>query len=441
MSFPNASSSAVSDTAGSVLRSLRALPVRIEILDPHLVSAICGLHLGDAGQVLRQLADAGLAEPTRPASEHAAAEYRLRPEAREEAAHSPIPEANSEELLRRWAEFYLAVATHAEARFTPAHRTMPRTPQHISAVPAIEALPDGDLLDWLDRRSPDLQAAVAAVSAAGWSDVTVQLADALWPLLLRRSNSDLWLTVFGAYGLPAAENEAARTGVGDEERAVAGRMVRRMLTTLGAGLRDAGRAEEALSCFERARDSAVADDDPRDHAQALDGIGTFHQQAGHPDQALGPLGEALRIREEIGYSRGAALIRIRLGEALTALGRDSEALESFLTARRELLAVPDPFDAARALAFMGRLYLSAGHVSEGTEHLERAKEEFQAAGAGMWVARTTEWRAEAAVRGQSLGRARDLYRQARAQYTASGRDRDAARMDQRLASLNDGGQQ
>lgn len=90
MSFPNPASSALSDAAGSVLRSLHALPVRIEILDPHLVSAVCDLQIADAAQALRHLADAGLAESTRSATKHLAAEYRLCPKA-PESAHSPIP--------------------------------------------------------------------------------------------------------------------------------------------------------------------------------------------------------------------------------------------------------------------------------------------------------------------------------------------------------------
>jgi tetratricopeptide (TPR) repeat protein len=303
---------------------------------------------------------------------------------------------------------------------------MPRTPRYITSVPELEVLPDQDLLDWLDRRSADLQTAVAAVYTARRFDLTVQLVDALWPLLLRRRNTALWLTVVGAYGLPAAEKEAARTDLGEQQQAVARCMVRRMHTTLGGGLRDAGRLDEALEHYEQARHSALADDHLRDRAQALDGIGAVHQAAGRSQQALAPLDEALRIREEIRYSRGAALTRIRLGEAVTDLGRHREAVEYLLTARVALRQERDIYDAARALAFMGRTYLRAERWGEGDQHLVSALKEFDAAGAGLWAARTTEWRAEGAVQRGRSDAAKARYAKARALYAAAGRDRPGA---------------
>jgi tetratricopeptide (TPR) repeat protein len=406
---------------------LSALPAKI--LDSDLVGAVCVLPTEEAEQVLRHLADAGLV-------------LRLssRPYFVVDPHRTPADQpqtADQEEPLRKWAEYYLAAATAAEQRLTPSHRSMPRTAQYISTAPAaMTGMSDVDLLDWLDHRSGELRSAVSAAHAAGWTDLTTQLADAMWPLLLRRRNTDLWLTVIGTHGLPAAQHEAARPGLSQEEAAVARRMVRRMLTTLGGGLRYVARLDDALQRYQEAFDSATADGHRRDQAQALDGIGAVHHSAGRPAQAIDPLTAALDIREVIGHSRGAALTRVRLGEVAADLGQYPQAVAHLLTARTGLLAEPDPYDAARALAILGHVHLLAGRLTEAEQHLTTALAEFDACGGSPWAARATEWLADVALERADTDAARALLAKARTLFADADRTSEVARVDQALQNLS-----
>jgi tetratricopeptide (TPR) repeat protein len=314
---------------------------------------------------------------------------------------------------------------------------MPRSPQYITSAPAaVTGMSDVDLLDWLDHRSGELRSAVSAAHALGWTDLTTQLADAMWPLLLRRRDTDLWLTVIGTHGLPAAQHEAARPGLSQEEAAVARRMVRRMLTTLGGGLRYAARLEEALRRYQEAFDSAAADGHRRDQAQALDGIGAVHHSAGRPTQAINPLTTALKIRDVIGYTRGAALTRVRLGEVAADLGQYPRAVDHLITARTALLAEPDPYDAARALAFLGHVHLLAGRLTEAEHHLTTALAEFDACGGSPWAARATEWLADVALERADTDTARALLAKARTLFADADRTSDVARVDLALQNLS-----
>lgn len=431
---PDDSNHVLSPRAASALRTLGDLPA--QVLDPHLAAAVCDLEATDAEQVMGELADAGriVPSPQRDGRNGTGAEYTLA-QAREAA--EPAPPAAREEPLRRWTEYLLAAATRAEQRLTPSHRTMPRTPRHVSDTAAVTGLSDRDLLDWLQRRSIDFKSAIALAYSNRWYDMTVQVVDAMWPLLLRRRDLDLWVTVVGSYGLPAAKELAARPGLSPTEQAEAREMVRRMLTTLAGGLRNAGRIEEAQQRYQEALDGARADGHLRDQAQALNGLGGLHGQAGRHEEAVGLLVEALRIREEIGYTRGAALTRIRLGEIATDLDRHHQAIEYLVSARTVLLRLdePDPYDAARALALLGRVYLLAERFHQGENHMVNARIELEAAGALPWAARTFEWLADAARKQGHTGTARVRLTEARVLYARAHSPADLERVDQALVSL------
>lgn len=187
-----------------------------------------------------------------------------------------------------------------------------------------------------------------------------------------------------------------------------------------------------------AADMARSDDDRRGLAQALHGIGDSHQQAGHGHvTVIPPLQEALAIREEIGYTRGAALTRMLLG-GIASDQRDWDTAHDFLLrARADLLALtaPDAYNAARALAFLGRARARCGDYDTGVRDLCEAYDEFGATGSRRWAARTQEWLGEAALEHGHLEAAQAYFTDARVQYAACHSPRDVARLDEHLRTL------
>ncbi|MFB7270675.1 tetratricopeptide repeat protein [Streptomyces sp. NPDC056244] len=415
--------------AAAAFRRLGHLPGR-HSFNPDVVAAVCAVDRTEATRLLEILLSASLVQDLRADGDRnrpltCGFHDAVRALARERAGEEPQA---VREVLRRWVEWYLFAATAAEARLTPSHRTMPRTPRYIVTGPALfDQDTDQEVVEWLDRHRADLLAAADLTSAARWHDLGWQLPDAMWPLFRIRRHHEDWVTVHEEIGLPAAEQDRNRPAV------------RRMLTTLGGGLRSLGRYDEALEQYGQALTSARQDKARQDEAQALDGIGEVHRQAGRTSQAVTPLIQALAIRKKIGYVRGAALTRLKLGQIAADSGKWHDALTHLTRARFDLRGESDPYDAARALAHMGRTYTLAGHYAEGIAHLRRAEQEFTAAGSRHWQARTREWTGAAAYNQGRTKVAREHLTAAREMYEHLHSTRDIARIDQHLLALDEAG--
>lgn len=415
------------------LRLLGQLPGRI--LTPGLVAAVCATDHTRAGVLLTGFMAAGLVQDLRTHQERDAglavtcALYdAVAANARRWAQDTESP-ADRETALRRWVEWYLLAATAAEGRLSPDHRTMPRTPRLIIAVPGpglFDQVSEQEVVEWLERHRSDLLVAIAAAHAAGWVDLAWQLTDATQPLWVRRRHLDDWISVHTLHGLPAAEQDGQP------------RAVRRMLTTLAAGLCSAGVHDQALARYQQAANLARSAGDQRDLARSLHGIGDAHHQGGHRDDAaLPPLNQALTISEAIRDTHGAALTRILLGN-IAAGRRDWFTAHTFLArARAGLLTAPDPYNAARALAFLGRARARCGYYDAGIGELEQAHHEFGETGAHHWSARTQEWRGEAARDQHRMEDARLWFTAARTRYAALHSLPDVKRLDEQLNGLNE----
>lgn len=419
---------ALSPDAARAFRLLGCLPSRT--FDADVVAAVSAVDRAEATRLLELLLAVELAQDQRSddlrasGAEMECAFHDVVADLAKDQADGETPAAQ-EEARRRWVEWYLVAVTQAEARLTPSHRSLRRSPIHIlDGRPLFDGAPGPDVLAWLERRRDDLVSAVRASFAAGWYDLTWQLTDAMWPLFLRGRHTEDWISVHQNYGLPAAERD------GDPH------VVRRMLTTLGGGLRSAGRFDEALARYEQALASARQDVHSRDEAQALDGIGGCLQQADRSDEAVPPLLDALRIREEIGYERGVGLTRIRLAEVFADQGELHQALDHLTRARTTLRGISDTYEAARALALLGRTHIRDGHVTTGEAHLRQAGEEFAEAGSRHWRARTLEWLGESARDNSRPEEARDLLTASLDLYGTAHSPRDIARLDETLRDLN-----
>ncbi|MFD4629276.1 ATP-binding protein [Streptomyces sp. NPDC058284] len=419
----------------------------VALLGAETAAEACSLRREDADRLLDELAEVNLLEDLGPDPRTGTGRFRFHDLVRAHAAQLAVERdgpADAEAAVRRVIDYYLSAATEAETLLTPSHRILARRYAHPPTQrPPFQDAPGA--LHWLDTERDHLMAALRAAVEHGWDDTAWMLADAMFPLFLRLRPYDLWIEAHET-GLEAAR----RTGDKEAEG--------QMLTSGGAGLRNAGRHDEAIGWFGRALDVArerVASLESggatpvagpvdrqalsaarRAEAQALHGLGQSHRLAGRLAEATGYFRLALPLREAIGYRRGAALTRICLGDVALADGRPHEALPHLTAARADLLAEDDPYDAARALAFLGQAALrcagdDASAVVAAETQLTEALAEFEATGSLHWQARVLEFLGEAAEERREPERARSWYARSLALYRAAGAP-DARRLEERL---------
>ncbi|MFI0511809.1 AAA family ATPase [Streptomyces sp. WSLK1-5] len=324
-----------------------------------------------------------------------------------------------ERTLRLFVDWCLATAASADGILTPSHRLA----GHDLPASAAAATPlDGpeEALARLDTYRNALMSAVRLSARLGWHDSCWRLTDLMWPLFLRLRPSQMWIEAH-ALGLEAARRSGSRQGEG------------RMLTSGAIGLRNAGRYREAADWYRQALEMATADRDIRQQAQALSGLGHVGLLAHRLDEARGHFEHALRLRESIGYRRGAALSRRRLGETALAAGDLATAAEQLHRAGTELDALGETYEATRVLALLGHVLDREGDHDGGVRRLREALARFRAGASRSehWEARCLEWLGQAAEtrsdREESVRHyeaARDLLRRLSPE--------DAQRLDDRL---------
>ncbi|WP_150130608.1 tetratricopeptide repeat protein, partial [Streptomyces sp. 150FB] len=408
------------ETAGGY-RALGLAPV-VEF-GAAVTAEACQLTPDEAERLLEELAEANLVE------ELGADRYRFHDLVRLHAAQRAAAEETTTaraDTVRRVVEWYLATATAAKSLLSPTHRVL-RRDYVVSTPPYARTFDDTTVaLAWLDTERLHLMTAVGTAVEHGWDGLAWQLVDSLQPFFLRLRPYDLWIEAHEA-GLAAARRAGHPEGVS------------RMLTTGGSGLYNAGRYDEAVDWFTQALEGARRDADRRAEAHALHGLGQSHRLAGRLETAAGLFTEALTLREEIGYTRGAALSRLCLGDVALASGRPRDALALFTRARADLLAVPDPYDAARALAFLGHAHAADGirDFDTADRHLRQALREFAATGSVHWGARVQEMLGLSALGRGERQTARDWYEQSLAAYTPVS-PADTRRLHERLRNLDTG---
>ncbi|WP_037664261.1 tetratricopeptide repeat protein, partial [Streptomyces aurantiacus] len=213
--------------------------------------------------------------------------------------------------LRRIADHYLATATQAERIVDPQHRTMAR--DHGPGPVLTEDFGTGPeaALDWQERELPNLMAVLRGARTA-FPTVAWQLADALWPLFLRRKFYEEWRAAHQE-GLAAAED------LGDTAAQC------RMLTSGGVGELGMGCHERALEMFERAARQFRADGNALGHARTLNYRGLAHQRLGRLDEAARYFTRAADALPGVGDVRAGGLARLNLADVALARGRPAEA--------------------------------------------------------------------------------------------------------------------
>ncbi|MFJ2264605.1 hypothetical protein ACIOKD_41155 [Streptomyces sp. NPDC087844] len=165
-------------------RLLRLHPGRE--FDGAVVSALSAADR-DAAELLEVLADASLLIDAAGERHRFHDLVRLRAAAKARRDESPQERTKA---MRRIADHYLASATRAEGIIDPQHRTMARD-YRAGPVVIADVGPDSEAaLNRLERELPTLMAVIHQARSAGFPTVCWQLADALWPLFLRRKFYD-----------------------------------------------------------------------------------------------------------------------------------------------------------------------------------------------------------------------------------------------------------
>ncbi|MFJ3649167.1 tetratricopeptide repeat protein [Streptomyces murinus] len=327
------------------------------------------------------------------------------------------------DVLNRLVDWCLATAAVAEDVLVPGHRL----PGYDDLLHAVAPTPlDGpqEALRWLDTRRSALMGAVRHCAREGRHAHCWRLTDVMWPLFLRFRPTQLWIEAH-RLGLDAARRCGARQGEG------------RMLTSGAIGLRAAGEYPEAAQWYRQALDMATDDGDPRLQAQAVNGLGHICLLTHRLDEARGYFETALRLREAIGYRRGAALSRRRLGETLLAGGDMTGAARCLRRALHELRSLGEDYEATRALALLGHVLCLAEDHDKGVRRLRQARAGFRAGGAAHsehWEGRCLEWLGAAAESRGDRAEAALHYKAARKLFRRLDLT-DAGRLDERLSRL------
>ncbi|MFF9897830.1 ATP-binding protein [Streptomyces longispororuber] len=317
------------------------------------------------------------------------------------------PEPERAAALRRVADHYLATATRAEEVVDPQHRTMARDYGEGPVVTEDFGAGTEAALDWQERELANAMAVIRRARSA-FPTVSWQLADALWPLFLRRKFYEQWRAAHEE-GLAAAEE------LGDTAAQC------RMLTSGGVGELGTGHPERALAMFERAARQFRADGDALGHARTLNYRGLAHQRLGRPDEATRYFTRAARELPRCGDVRAGGLARLNLADVALGQGRAPEAADHAAAAHAVLGASGDTYNAARAAIVLGRAHLARGEADPAEERLTAALDDLRAMSAAYETARALHALAELAeVRGDAaLARAR--YGEALELYGAAGR--------------------
>ncbi|WSX56305.1 tetratricopeptide repeat protein [Streptomyces sp. NBC_00986] len=339
------------------------------------------------------------------------------------------PEERSR-VVRRIADHYLASATCAEEIIDPQHRTMPR---NYGADPVVTANVGHDAeaaLDWLERELPNLMAVIRQSRSAGIPTVGWQLADALWPLFLRRKFYDDWRTAHEV-GLEAAAE------LGDTAAEC------RMLTSGGVGQLGSGNHEVALEMFERAAGLFTHRGNRLGVARTLNYRGLALQRLGQLSEAVELFRRATAELPASGDERAGALARLNLADVALAVGDPEETIQQGGVARRTLQDAGDTYNAARASTVLGRAHLALHHLDQAEEQFSAALATLRGMTANYEMAHAVGGLAEVAERRGNARASREYYREALNLYSSVGRSRsdEAVVAQRRLQRLENGEQE
>ncbi len=272
--------------------------------------------------------------------EHGDSRFTMLEVVRELAGELLETSGEGEEIERRHAARFLAVAEEAE---------------HALAGPD-----QGAWLDRLELEHDEFRAALARL--AGWGDVAgeLRLAAALGRFRYVRG--------YLAEGRTTLESALAR-GAGQPAalRAKAQRVASALSVLLGEYGRALDLAENGLALYEEAGDRPGI-------ARSLSNIGAIHVALGRPNEAASVLDEAVSLARHLDDARLLALALNNRGDVALTLADWDTAWERFDESLALLHGVGDEVNVARSLFNLGVVELERGRSAEARGHLAESAE-------------------------------------------------------------------
>ncbi|WP_410570433.1 ATP-binding protein [Amycolatopsis sp. cmx-4-61] len=304
------------------------------------------------------------------------------------AQHDP----QRDEVVARAAAWYLRQMTRANLVIIPQRWRVSPVADHLRDEPAHFAS-DGAALNWLARELPSVLAILEEAVADRHDEVSWQLCEALWELLLYRKHYPEWLRSH-ALGITAARrcsNQVAES---------------RLRYQLGRARLDLGQWDLAEQETQAAVELACAASDRRNESAALQQLGVIALARGETDPAIALITTSLDIEAELGIDRGVASRHLLIGDALQRARRDAEARHHLLIALRMLTAIEDDKGQARAAVRLAQIDARAGRHTLAEQRLTQARRVLSRTGSRTYESEVLIASAAVAEEAGDLDRAR-----------------------------------
>ncbi len=287
------------------------------------------------------------------------------------AAREAEPPAERQAAVARLTDWYLRAAVAADLAIMPGrwHLGDYYDAGRRSELQAAAAFGDRvSALAWLEDERSNLVAVVEHAHRQGLDPAAWQLCEAMWPLFLLHKHYRSWIESH-EIGLAAARACA-------DPRAEA-----RMLTALGSAHLNLRDFPAAIDRYRQTLGLEPPGGHKLGEATSLEGLGVAEFANGRPPRALELFTRSRVLFEELGRPRGAALMGRRIGEALSALGRNEEAIDQFGAVLEFFVAHDERYLEARTLVGLAGAYARSGRLDEAAAALHRALAAAREAGA------------------------------------------------------------
>jgi tetratricopeptide (TPR) repeat protein len=261
-------------------------------------------------------------------------------------------------------EWYLAAAAVADQIATPYRRRLPYV--YRTAPPELPVFAGrDDAVAWLDGERLNLIAAASAALDEGWAELSWQLADAIWALLLYRKHyrDRMIIDVLGVRAARLWNNPWAE-----------GRMLKRLGRTCTVAGDYAAAEEHLRTAMLRSREAG----DAHGAEEAHEMLASLYRDAGRLTLARETFDRVLVAKRDLGEPRNVGLTLINIGMLLTRMGRTDEAIAALHEADAIIMQLvdADPYNAFRAKTGLAGAYLRR-------RDLDRAHDAAAEAAAGM----------------------------------------------------------
>lgn len=325
-------------------------------------AALAGLTAYEAEDLLETLLDEHLLQ------QHTPGRYSLhdllRAYAVEQVVAAEPPPARAL-ARRRVMDWYLHTSWHAELQLNPVRKL-----EIPIADPVVHprTFPDRDAaLLWCDTERANLVAAVRDAAQHGLPEHSWSLAQCLWDFFNLRKHWADWIDTH-TVALAAARSAGDRGAEG------------LTLITLGIGLREIRRHDEAIDCCRQALTIFRALGDRDRQQRTLNNLGIAYVVTGRPDDALACYEQSAEISRELGDPHTEAVLLNNIALLHADAGRFDQALARYLRSLEIRQEIKDPYSEAILLNNIGEVYRGLLDFPQAVSYIERALETFRQIG-------------------------------------------------------------